>query len=68
MTEVSRRSCRMGALAHGMQNLAMEAPMRHFTRWLTWIVPIAIAVATPACTCGGNVGPVHAGASANVSN
>lgn len=41
--------------------------MRRFKKWLLRIVPIAIAVATPACTCGGQVGPVHAGANANVA-
>jgi hypothetical protein len=41
--------------------------MRRFKRWMGWIVPIAVALATPACSCGANVGPVHAGGSANVA-
>jgi hypothetical protein len=41
--------------------------MRHLKKWIVRILPIAIAVAAPACKCGAQVGPVSAGAGANVS-
>lgn len=45
-----------------------EIPMRQLKKWIMWIIPIAVAGAMPACNCGANVGPVHAGAGASVAN
>ena len=41
--------------------------MRRFKKWMVRMIPIAIAIAVPNCTCGGQVGPVNAGAGASVN-